>query len=80
MTGLLVENGRVCGVLATRDGSPDVVRAELGMLLATGGFEQNEQMRRRYQKEPIGTEWTTGAAGNTGDGIIAGQEASRPPG
>ena len=44
------------------------------MLIATGGFERNEEMRRRYQRAPIGTEWTTGATGNTGDGIVAGQE------
>jgi 3-oxosteroid 1-dehydrogenase len=31
-------------------------------------------MRRRYQRSPIGADWTTGAAGNTGDGITAGQE------
>jgi len=44
------------------------------VLIATGGFERNEQMRRRYQRPPIGTEWTTGATGNSGDGIVAGQE------
>ena len=32
-------------------------------------------MRRRYQRQPIGTEWTTGSAGNTGDGIVAGEAA-----
>jgi 3-oxosteroid 1-dehydrogenase len=32
-------------------------------------------MRRRYQRQPIGTEWTTGSAGNTGDGIVAGESA-----
>jgi 3-oxosteroid 1-dehydrogenase len=31
-------------------------------------------MRQRYQRAPIGARWTTGAAGNTGDGIVAGQE------
>src|SRR5262249_38874199 len=35
----------------------------------------NAEMRRRYQRAPIGTEWTTGAAGNTGDAIAAGQAA-----
>ena len=29
----------------------------------------------QYQREPIGTSWTTGAARNTGDGILAGQSA-----
>ena len=50
-----------------------VIRARRGVLIATGGFERNEQMRRQYQQAPIGTDWTTGATGNTGDGIVAGQ-------
>jgi 3-oxosteroid 1-dehydrogenase len=75
MTGLQVEDGRVTGVQVIRDGEPGVVRAERGVLLAAGGFERNEQMRVRYQQQPIGTEWTTGAPGNTGDAITAGGAA-----
>jgi len=72
LAGLEVAGGRVTGVRATRDGEPVLIRARRGVLIATGGFERDEQMRRRYQRAPIGTEWTTGAAGNTGDGIRAG--------
>jgi 3-oxosteroid 1-dehydrogenase len=72
MTGLEVQDGRVTGIRATRDGEPVTVRARRGVLIATGGFERNEEMRRRYQREPTGTQWTTGAPGNTGDGILAG--------
>ncbi len=72
LAGLEVEDGRVTGVRVTRDGEPALIRARRGVLIATGGFERDEQMRRRYQRAPIGTEWTTGAAGNTGDGIRAG--------
>jgi len=75
MTGLHVEDGRVTGVQVTRDGQPALIRASRGVVLAAGGFERNEQMRRRYQRQPIGTEWTTGSAGNTGDAIAAGQAA-----
>ena len=57
-----------------RDGKPTLIGARRGVLIATGGFERNEEMRHRYQRSPIGTDWTTGAAGNTGDGIVAGQE------
>jgi 3-oxosteroid 1-dehydrogenase len=74
LTGLVTTGGRVNGVRAVRDGRPVLIRARRGVLIATGGFERNEQMRRRYQRAPIGTDWTTGAAGNTGDGIVAGQE------
>jgi 3-oxosteroid 1-dehydrogenase len=73
MTGLQVVDGRVTGIEVTRDGQPAVVAARRGVLIATGGFERNEQMRRRYQRPPIGTEWTTGSAANTGDGIVAGE-------
>lgn len=76
LTGLVVaSDGRVSGVRMLRDGSPGEVRARLGVVLACGGFERNAAMRAQYQREPIGTSWTTGAAGNTGDGILAGQAA-----
>ena len=72
LAGLETEDGRVTGVRVTRDGEPALIRARRGVLIATGGFERDEQMRRRYQRAPAGTEWTTGAPGNTGDGIRAG--------
>jgi 3-oxosteroid 1-dehydrogenase len=50
-----------------------VVRARSGVVVASGGFEHNAAMRARYQRAPIGTNWTTGAVTNTGDGIEAGQ-------
>ena len=74
LTGLEVTDGRVTGVRATRDGEPVLIRARRGVLIAAGGFERSEEMRHQYQREPIGTEWTTGAPTNTGDGIRAGLE------
>jgi 3-oxosteroid 1-dehydrogenase len=75
MTGLQIADGRVTGVRVTRDGQAALVRARRGVVLAAGGFERNEEMRRHYQRQPIGIEWTTGSAGNTGDAITAGQAA-----
>ena len=75
MTGLHTEDGRVTGVKVTRDGQAVLIRARRGVLLAAGGFERNGPMRERYQRPPIGTDWTTGAAGNTGDAIVAGEAA-----
>jgi 3-oxosteroid 1-dehydrogenase len=76
MTALVRDgDGRVTGVEVSREGSPAVITARLGVLLACGGFERNQDMRKRYQREPIGTEWTTGSPGNTGDGITAGLDA-----
>jgi 3-oxosteroid 1-dehydrogenase len=75
MTGLHVVDGRVAGVQVTRDGAGDLILATRGVVLAAGGFERNEQMRQRYQRPPIGVDWTTGATGNTGDAITAGEAA-----
>jgi 3-oxosteroid 1-dehydrogenase len=68
LTGLRTENGRVVGV----DTPGGTILARRGVILTTGGFEHNERMRKEYQRAPIGTEWTVGAAANTGDGIDAG--------
>ncbi len=46
-------------------------------MLASGGFEHNAEMREKYQREPIGADWTVGAAANTGDGITPGIAARR---
>jgi 3-oxosteroid 1-dehydrogenase len=75
MTGLHLVDGRVAGVQVTRDGTAGLILARRGVVLAAGGFERNERMRQRYQHPPIGVEWTTGAAGNTGDAITAGEAA-----
>jgi len=75
MVDLAMVDGRVDGVWVDRAGERRRVRARRGVLLAAGGFEQNAAMRERYQRAPIGTSWTLGAAGNTGDGITAGHLA-----
>jgi 3-oxosteroid 1-dehydrogenase len=75
LTELLLEDGRVTGVRALRDGETVTVRARHGVVLASGGFEKNLEMREKYQRSPITTDWTTGAPSNTGDGIKAGLAA-----
>ncbi|MFC7528523.1 3-oxosteroid 1-dehydrogenase [Actinoplanes sp. GCM10030250] len=72
---LHVENGRVAGVVARRNGQETLIRARRGVVVGSGGFEHNERMRKQYQAAPIGTEWTVGASSNTGDGIEAGERA-----
>ncbi|MDQ4008069.1 MAG: 3-oxosteroid 1-dehydrogenase [Actinomycetota bacterium] len=73
MLDLVTTEGRVTGVRVQRDGTEEVLGARLGVVLASGGFERNEAMRKEHQEHPIGTEWTVGAVANTGDGITAGQ-------
>lgn len=45
---LLVEDGRVVGVRTTKDGRPVTVRATRGVMLAGGGFDYNQEWRRKY--------------------------------
>lgn len=69
---LIIENGRVRGVLAERDGQPLILRANKAVILATGGFEHNQAMREQYLPKPTRTEWSGSSPENTGDGIRAG--------
>src|SRR5215213_1197696 len=72
LTGLVIEGGRVVGVRAERDGAELVLRARRGVILGSGGFEQNDSLREKYLPIPSEAAWSTGAASNTGAGIEAG--------
>ncbi|MGZ4587034.1 MAG: 3-oxosteroid 1-dehydrogenase [Mycobacteriaceae bacterium] len=67
-------DGRVTGVVVAHNGEHRVLRARHGVIMASGGFDHNDEMRKKYQRAPIGTEWTVGAKANTGDGIRAGEK------
>ncbi|GAA5112037.1 3-oxosteroid 1-dehydrogenase [Haloechinothrix salitolerans] len=70
---LTTDGDSVTGVVVRQGDTERRLTARRGVVITSGGFEHNEEMRKRYQREPIGTDWTTGAPGNTGDGIRAGQ-------
>ncbi|MFG1923353.1 FAD-dependent oxidoreductase [Cryptosporangium sp. NPDC048952] len=70
---LLVEDGRVVGIEALSEGERVTIRAEKGVILASGGFERNAELRARYQPG-LTDEWTQGCEGNTGDALLAGLE------
>ena len=70
---LIAEDGSVRGAVVEREGQRVRIGARRGVVLACGGFERNEEMRRQYQRGPINATWTSGAESNTGDGILAGQ-------
>ena len=55
-------DGRVTGVVVNQEGSPTLITARLGVIMATGGFEHNLQMRLSYQQHPITTDWTEGSS------------------
>jgi 3-oxosteroid 1-dehydrogenase len=70
---LHVEDDAVTGVVVSSNGQQRLLRARHGVVLGAGGFEHNPAMREQYQRAPIGSDWTVGAKGNTGDGILAGE-------
>lgn len=74
VSSLIVEQGRVVGVTAERDGEVIRIHARKGVLLAAGGFAHNLELRKKYQKMPITTQWTLASPGNTGDAIRMGMD------
>ena len=71
---LIIENGRVVGVKAEKtDGTPVTLKANKAVIIATGGFAANKEMRKQYDpslNEELGTTNTPAA---TGDGIFMAQ-------
>lgn len=66
---LIEEDGRVVGVEFKRtDGSEFQARAAGGVVLATGGFEWNEDLKRSFIKGPLTR--TVAVPTNTGDGLV----------
>ena len=70
-TDILTENGAVSGVKA-QSKTQDVTITTRAVILATGGFGNNEDMIVQYRPDLKGTV-TTSAPGITGDGIVMAQ-------
>ncbi|MFZ3208751.1 MAG: FAD-binding protein [Geobacteraceae bacterium] len=65
-------DGEVAGVLARSKGKDISIRASRGVILTTGGFENDSKFIRNYVKGyPI---YSCGNPGNTGDGIRMAQK------
>ncbi|CAN5687214.1 3-oxosteroid 1-dehydrogenase [soil metagenome] len=79
LVDLMIEDGRVVGVRVRQggDGGGDggtvhEIRARHGVILGSGGFERNLELREKYQPQPTSVDWTTGSQFNTGGGLLAG--------
>jgi glycine/D-amino acid oxidase-like deaminating enzyme len=70
---LLLEQGRVSGLAAERDGSEVRVRASRGIVLAGGGFPASQELRERYFPKPV-AEYTSAFEGCVGDTLLMAQE------
>jgi 3-oxosteroid 1-dehydrogenase len=70
----IVEDGKVVGMVVEKQGRSIRIEAKRGVLLAAGGFESNDEMRKQYLPNPTEAEWTAANPGNTGDLIKMGIE------
>jgi 3-oxosteroid 1-dehydrogenase len=67
---LIYEDGRVVGVQTVQGGSAVRVRANRGVLLSSGGFAHNREMRERYGgDQPNRAKWSIANPGDTGEVI-----------
>ncbi len=67
---LIVENGRVVGVRTVRAGAPVLVRSRQGVLLASGGFAHNPEMREQFGgDQPNRARWSIANPGDTGEAL-----------
>lgn len=74
VTGLLGGSGGITGARVEREGKRLELMAKKGVVLATGGFSANEQLRRAYMPYPD-QHISIMAGCNTGDGMNMGLEA-----
>jgi 3-oxosteroid 1-dehydrogenase len=68
---LVVENGAVVGAVIRRDGRAERVAARGGVLIASGGFGHNKEMRDEAAAGRLAgrPEWTHANPGDTGEAI-----------
>lgn len=70
---LIVQEGRVRGVRIRREGRDIDLQARHGVILASGGFEQNQALREQYLPKPTRMAWSATPPGNnTGAALQAG--------
>ncbi|MGW5145258.1 FAD-binding protein [Rhodococcus koreensis] len=75
LKGLITdESGAVTGAVVETGTREMRIRARRGVMMATGGFEQSEEMRKRYLREGGKDNYSAGSPDNTGDGIVAGEQ------
>lgn len=67
-------NGRVVGLQVRREGRLVSLRARRGVVMATGGFPWDAQLRAELYPEPTGP-WSMSPEQNSGDGIRMAREA-----
>lgn len=69
LVDLIADEGRIVGVVVRREGEDVEVRAERGVLLASGGFEANQELREEYLPLPTEAAWSTTGLDNRGEAL-----------
>lgn len=69
---LIVEDGAVVGVVVDTPEGTLTVRARRGVILASGGFEWNEQLKRAFLRGPL--THPVSIETSTGDGLVMAQK------
>jgi 3-oxosteroid 1-dehydrogenase len=64
---LIEEDGRIAGVVVRVGGKERRIRARDGVLINSGGFARNAEMRRAYGPQPSSVDWTNANPGDTGE-------------
>jgi len=66
----ILQNGKVVGMVVTKNGRSLRIRAKKGVILASGGFARSTDLSRKYLPNQ---DWTVGPRGNQGDGLRIGE-------
>jgi len=67
----IFQNNRVVGAVVKKDGQMIRIKATRGIIVASGGFGQNQSMREEYLPKPTNADWGCEPKTNTGDPIKA---------
>ncbi|CAM8627890.1 3-ketosteroid-delta-1-dehydrogenase [Burkholderiales bacterium] len=74
LKALLQDDGKVIGVEVEHASVTKRIHARRGVILASGGFEQNQALREQYLPAPTQVKWSATPTGqNTGDALLAAQ-------
>ena len=71
---LILDGGKVVGVIIENQGKVFNIKASSGVILGTGGFEHSQELRDQYLPAPSQVKWSSASPQNTGDMLLAGQE------
>lgn len=62
------ENGAVTGAIVTQDGREVTVNTRKGVIISSGGFDHNMELRHKHQSDKL-EDWSHGSPGNVGSAI-----------